>query len=114
VHRVVQYVLEDLERCPYRTDVRLLLSVVRRDDRLSDFPSPVVDLEVEARFTDPSGALISRHRGVGKGRTAQTIYTSNNRTTHQKAMRKALDDLNRSIGSDKELLEEARKIQSEP
>jgi hypothetical protein len=73
----------------------------------------VVDLELEARFTDPSGDMISRHRGVGRGRTAQTIYSHNNRKAHQKAIRKALTDLNRNISSDIYLMHEALPVAAE-
>lgn len=58
----------------------------------------VVDIEVEASFYDGTRALMASHRGVGRGKRLVTLYSSSgNRKAHQKALKKALKDLNEEI-----------------
>ena len=58
----------------------------------------VVDVEVEASFYDGTRTLMASHRGVGKGKRLVTIYSSSgNRKAHQKALKKALQNLNSEI-----------------
>lgn len=58
----------------------------------------VVDVELEASFYDGTQALITSHIGVGRGRQLLTMYShGGNRKAHQKALKKALQDLNEEI-----------------
>lgn len=63
----------------------------------------VVDLELRATFTSGQGHVIAGHRGLGRGRKALSIYNSSSRKAHQKALKKALEDLNEKIFSDSAL-----------
>ncbi|MFZ5940130.1 MAG: hypothetical protein ACOYXB_06115 [Bacteroidota bacterium] len=63
----------------------------------------VADLEVEAVFYDPEGNYLARYRGTGHAGTGQSLYRRTARKAHQKALIKAIEDLNNSIMGDPEL-----------
>ncbi|MDF1575390.1 MAG: hypothetical protein P1P86_09390 [Bacteroidales bacterium] len=69
------------------------------------FSTGVTDLEVEAVFYDQSNQILATHRGVGRAKVAETLYNQNysRRTQHQKALKKALNDLNQKIMADPDL-----------
>jgi hypothetical protein len=64
------------------------------------YATTLVDVEVEASFLDHMDTMRAIHRGVGRAKKMQTIYSYSTRKAHQRALRKALDDLNRQIMSD--------------
>ncbi|MCK5136725.1 MAG: hypothetical protein KAR19_13125 [Bacteroidales bacterium] len=64
------------------------------------FATAVTDVEIEASFFNGEDQLISNHRGVGRGKKQQTIYNISTRKAHQKALIKALEDLNTQIMGD--------------
>ena len=57
----------------------------------------VVDVETKASFYD---RLVAIHRGVGQGKKLQTIYNTNTRRVHQRALRNAIKRLNTNIMND--------------
>ena len=69
------------------------------------FSTAITDIEVEATFFD-SNQLLTVHRGVGRGKMLESLYniSSSSRIPHQKAMRRALSDLNEEIMMDSTLL----------
>lgn len=62
--------------------------------------SNVTDLELEASFYDEENKSLAVHRGVGRGKKAVSIYTITSRKSHQKALRNAIDNLNKEVMSD--------------
>jgi len=66
------------------------------------FSTGVTDVEVEATFFDNSNQILNVHRGIGRAKVLETLYNQNysNRRQHQKALQKALEDLNTKIMSD--------------
>lgn len=60
----------------------------------------ITDVEIEARFYDNDDRLISKYRGVGRGKSPQSIFSMSTRKAHQKAMRNSLTNLNIQIMSD--------------
>jgi len=62
----------------------------------------ITDVEVQAIFYDDNNQILTTQRGLGRSKVLETLYNMNysRRTQHQKAMRKALDDLNGKIFSD--------------
>lgn len=66
------------------------------------FSTGVTDVEVEATFFDNSNQILNVHRGIGRAKVMETLYNLNysSRKQHQKALRRALDDLNGKIMSD--------------
>ena len=60
----------------------------------------VTDLELEASFYDEENISMAVHRGVGRGKKAVSIYSINTRKSHQKALRNAIDNLNKEVMSD--------------
>jgi hypothetical protein len=62
----------------------------------------ITDVEVQAIFYDDKNQILTTQRGLGRSKVLETLYNMNysRRTQHQKAMRKALDDLNGKIFSD--------------
>jgi hypothetical protein len=70
------------------------------------YSTAITDVEVEATFFDKNNQLVTVHRGVGRGKMLESIYnlTSSGRIPHQKALRRALTDLNEKIMADPNLL----------
>jgi len=70
------------------------------------YATAITDVEVEATFFDASNQLVTIHRGVGRAKMLESLYNIGNagRTPHQKAMRRALSDLNGKIISDPSLV----------
>jgi len=60
----------------------------------------VTDLELQASFYDQENKSVAIHRGVGRGKKAVSIYSINTRKAHQKALRNAIDNLNKEVMSD--------------
>ena len=67
------------------------------------FSTAVTDVEVEASFFDDTDQYITTHRGVGRGKKLMTLYSISTRTPNQKALKKALTDLNTKIMADTRL-----------
>jgi len=69
------------------------------------YSTAITDVEVEATFFDDQDTFITTHRGVGRAKMLETLYnlSSSGRIPHQKAMRKALNDLNGKIMTDPNL-----------
>jgi len=70
------------------------------------YSTAITDVEVEATFFDESNQFLCVHRGVGRGKMLESLYnlTSSGRIPHQKAMKRALADLNEKIMNDPALL----------
>ena len=64
------------------------------------YATAVTDVEIKASFFNKEDQLISKHRGVGRGKKQQTIYSITTRKAHQKALKNALEDLNAQIMGD--------------
>jgi hypothetical protein len=66
------------------------------------FSTGITDVEVEASFFDASSQYIVSHRGVGQSKKLETLYNiaSATRVPHQKALKRALEDLNNQIMAD--------------
>jgi hypothetical protein len=69
------------------------------------YSTTITDVEVEASFYDEQQMQIATHRGVGRGNKVQSLYNSDNRIANQKAIKKALEEINRDIMSDTVLRE---------
>jgi hypothetical protein len=64
----------------------------------------VVDVETKAAFFDPDDHLITVQRGMGRGKKLDTMYNSSSpRKAHQRALKKAIEDLNVRIKNDPNL-----------
>ena len=65
----------------------------------------ISDVEVEATFFNAQNEILAIHRGVGRSKKLITLYNLNQtqRKLHQKALKKALTDLNARIMSDAKL-----------
>lgn len=76
------------------------------------YATAITDVEVEATFYNNSNQLLTVHRGVGRGKMLESLYnlTSSGRIPHQKAMRRALSDLNEKIMADTKLAKIAPPI----
>jgi hypothetical protein len=76
------------------------------------YSTAITDVEVEASFFDKNNQLLTVHRGVGRGKMLESLYnlTSSGRIPHQKAMRKALSDLNERIMADTKLMKIAAPL----
>jgi hypothetical protein len=70
------------------------------------FSTGITDVEVEATFFDDSNQLLTTHRGLGRAKVLLTLYNLNNdkRSQHQKALKRAISDLNEKIMSDPMLM----------
>jgi len=66
------------------------------------FSTGITDVEVQAIFFDENNQNLTTQRGLGRSKVLETLYNRDYsiRMQHQKAMRKALDDLNGKIMSD--------------
>jgi hypothetical protein len=69
------------------------------------FATGITDVEVEATFFDNSKQILCTHRGVGRAKKLESLYNmgSSERIQHQKALKKALTDLNSRIMADADL-----------
>jgi hypothetical protein len=69
------------------------------------FSTGITDVEVEATFFDDNNQILTIHRGVGRAKKLETLYNINysQRMQHQKALKKALTDLNTRIMADIQL-----------
>ncbi len=72
------------------------------------FSTGITDVELEATFFDNSNQLIATHRGTGRAKVLETIYNINfdKRSQHQKALKRAISNLNEQIMSDPKLAKE--------
>jgi len=72
------------------------------------YSTRITDVEVEANFLDNSNQHIATHRGTGRAKVLETIYNINfdKRSQHQKALKRAISDLNEQIMSDPKLAKE--------
>ena len=70
------------------------------------FSTGITDVEVEATFFDDSNQLLATHRGMGRAKVLETLYNLNNdkRSQHQKALKRAISDLNTKIMADPKLV----------
>ena len=70
------------------------------------FSTGITDVEVEATFFDNSNQFLTVQRGVGRSKVFETLYNLNysKRVQHQKALKKALHDLNGKIMADSKLV----------
>jgi len=75
------------------------------------FSTGITDVEVEATFFDDGSQILSTHRGQGRAKVLETIYNLNNdkRSQHQKALKRAIDDMNTNIMADPRLKSEEIK-----
>jgi hypothetical protein len=68
------------------------------------FATSITDVEVEANFFNENKQFITTHRGVGRGKKWIGLYSMDTRLPHQRALKKALEDLNTKIMADLNLL----------
>jgi len=68
------------------------------------YATTIIDIETEATFFDSGDYLIATHRGVGKARKLQTLYSMSTRKAHQRALKYSLEDLNTRVMSDSALV----------
>ncbi len=68
------------------------------------YSTVVIDVETEAMIYDQSDYLKATHRGVGRGKKLQTIYSMSTRKAHQRALKHAIENMNTSIISDPALV----------
>jgi len=66
----------------------------------------VTDVEIKASFFDSSNQEIAVHRGVGRGKKTMSLYATSKRKAHQRAILKALENLNEEVLSDPRLISE--------
>jgi hypothetical protein len=64
----------------------------------------VVDVEVEAEFYNQFQFHITTHRGVGRAKKMLSLYSMSTRKAHQRALRKAIENMNAGIISDPDLI----------
>jgi len=64
------------------------------------YATTIVDIETEATFFDAGDYLIATHRGVGRGKKLQSLYSMSTRKAHQRALKNSLEDLNSRIMND--------------
>lgn len=64
------------------------------------FATVLVDVETEASIYDDQDSHLVTHRGVGRGKKLQSLYSFSTRKAHQRALRNSLDDLNTHIMAD--------------
>ena len=67
------------------------------------YATTIIDLETEALFYDPEDYLKATHRGVGRGKKLQSLYSMSTRKAHQRAIKNSLENLNNSIMNDPSL-----------
>lgn len=65
----------------------------------------ISDVEVEATFFNVQNEILTIHRGVGRSKKLITLYNLNQtqRKLHQKALKKAITDLNARVMADPKL-----------
>jgi hypothetical protein len=68
------------------------------------YATTIIDLETEALFYDPEDYLRATHRGVGRGKKLQSLYSMSTRKAHQRALRNSIETLNTSIMKDPTLV----------
>lgn len=68
------------------------------------YATTIIDLETEALFYDPEDYLRARHRGIGRGKKLQSLYSMSTRKAHQRALKNSLEDLNAKVMNDSSLM----------
>jgi hypothetical protein len=68
------------------------------------FATMVVDVEVEAEFYNQLQFHIATHRGVGRAKKMLSLYSMSTRKAHQRALRRAIENMNTGIISDPDLI----------
>ena len=68
------------------------------------YATAIVDVETEASFYDSGDYLIATHRGVGRAKKLQSLYSMSTRKAHQKALKYSIADLNTKVMNDSLLL----------
>jgi hypothetical protein len=65
------------------------------------YATAVTDVEVEAQFYNVGRELYAAHRGTGRGKCLQYLYSSSGfRKAHQRALKKAIREVNQKIIGD--------------
>jgi hypothetical protein len=68
------------------------------------YGTTIIDLETEALFYDSEDYLKATHRGVGRGKKLQSLYSMSTRKAHQRALKNSIETLNTSIMKDPTLV----------
>jgi len=68
------------------------------------YATTFIDIETEATFFDPGDYLIATHRGVGRAKKLQTLYSMSTRKANQRALKSSLEDLNAEVMNDSALV----------
>ncbi len=68
------------------------------------YATTIIDLETEALFYDPEDYLRASHRGIGRGKKLQSLYSMSTRKAHQRALKNSLEDLNTKVMNDSSLV----------
>jgi len=64
------------------------------------FATSVTDVELEANFYNQNKQFVTTHRGVGRGKKWVGLYSLDTRLPHQRALREALEEVNKNIMTD--------------
>lgn len=64
------------------------------------YATAIIDIETEASFFDAGDYPIATHRGVGRAKKLQTLYSMSTRKAHQRALKYSLEDLNTKVMND--------------
>lgn len=67
------------------------------------YATAIIDVETEASFFDSDDSQIASHRGVGRAKKLQSLYSMSTRKAHQRALKYSLDDLNTKVMNDTSL-----------
>ncbi|MEN8227402.1 MAG: hypothetical protein ABFS38_04545 [Bacteroidota bacterium] len=67
------------------------------------YATAVVDVETSATFYNEQEIPITTHRGVGRGKKLQSLYSMSTRKAHQRALKDALEELNFQVMMDSDL-----------
>jgi hypothetical protein len=64
------------------------------------YATAIIDVETEASFFDAGDYPIASHRGVGRAKKLQSLYSMSTRKAHQRALKNSLEDLNTKVMND--------------
>lgn len=64
------------------------------------YATTIIDVETEATFFNAGDYLLATHRGVGRARKLQSLYSMSTRKANQRALKNSIEDLNTRIMND--------------
>lgn len=78
------------------------------------YATTIIDIETEALFYDREDYLKATHRGVGRSKKLQSLYSMSTRKAHQRALKNSLENLNTSIMNDPSLIKAQALAEKKP